>query len=107
MKAIIETGGKQYVVSPGDKINIEKIIAESAKEHIIKVLLVKKEDGSIITGKPYIDNASVVAKVVNQFKDKKIKVFKLKEENITKKQLVIGNNLQALRFLILTFLNRR
>ena len=32
MKAIIETGGKQYVVSPGDKINIEKIIAESAKE---------------------------------------------------------------------------
>ena len=47
MKAIIETGGKQYVVSPGDKINIEKIIAESAKEHIIKkVLLVKKEDGS-------------------------------------------------------------
>ena len=47
MKAIIETGGKQYVVSPGDKINIEKIIAESSKEHIIKkVLLVKKEDGS-------------------------------------------------------------
>ena len=39
MKAIIETGGKQYVVSPGDKINIEKIIAESDKEHIIKKVL--------------------------------------------------------------------
>ena len=108
MKAIIETGGKQYVVSPGDKINIEKIIAESSKEHIIeKVLLVKKEDGSVITGNPYIDNASVVAKVVDHFKDKKVKVFKLKEENITKKQLVIDNNFLALRFLILTFLNRR
>ena len=42
MKAIIETGGKQYVVSPGDKINIEKIIAESSKEHIIKSFTCKK-----------------------------------------------------------------
>ena len=74
MKAIIETGGKQYVVSPGDKINIEKIIAESSKEHIIeKVLLVKKEDGSIITGKPYIDNASVVARLLINLKTKKLK----------------------------------
>ena len=86
MKAIIETGGKQYVVSPGDKINIEKIIAESSKEHIIKkVLLVKKEDGSVITGNPYIDNASVVAKVVDHFKDKKVKVFKLKRRKHYKK----------------------
>jgi large subunit ribosomal protein L21 len=88
MKAIIETGGKQYVVSLGDKINIEKIIAESSKEHIIeKVLLVKKDDGTIITGKPYIDNASVVAKVVDQFKDKKVKVFKLKRRKHYKKTI--------------------
>lgn len=78
MLAIIKTGGKQYLVSPGDKIKIEKI--EKKEESAItfdEVLLLEKEK-KIEIGTPFIKGAKVVGKVLSQGKGKKVLIFKYK-----------------------------
>jgi len=73
--AIIETGGKQYKVSEGQKIKIEKIKGEKNANFIFdKVLLVADKDVKI--GTPYLENAKVEAKIVRQGRDKKKIVFR-------------------------------
>ncbi len=74
MKAIFETGGKQYYVSEGDKIYVEKLDVEAGSDITFdKVLLV---DGK--AGVPYVEGATVVCNVVKNGRGKKIKVFKYK-----------------------------
>jgi len=74
--AIIETGGKQYKVSPGQKIKIEKIEGESgAVLNFDKVLLIA-DDKDIKIGSPYVDDAKVEAKILKQGREKKKIVFK-------------------------------
>lgn len=76
MYAIIETGGKQYQVKEGDVLFIEKIEAEDTVK-FDKVLAVN--NGSELSiGAPYVEGASVDAKVLGQGKAKKIIVFKMK-----------------------------
>ena len=78
MYAIIETGGKQYRVVEGQILKVEKLETPVGEEvNINKVLLVKKDD-DLITGNPLVENAKVVAEVVETAKDKKIIVFKYK-----------------------------
>lgn len=87
MYAVIETGGKQYRVQKGDSLFVEKLDAEAGdKIELDKVLLVSKE-GELLTGKPYVDGAKVVANVVEQGKAKKVVVFKYKaKKNYRKRQ---------------------
>ena len=74
MYAVIETGGKQYKVQAGDVVFIEKLDAEEASEYTFdKVVAVGKDDG-ITVGAPYVDGASVSAKIVKNGKSKKITV---------------------------------
>ena len=78
MYAIIETGGKQYRVSEGDVLNIEKLeIAEGETVGFDRVLTVVKE-GEVVIGKPLIAGAKVTAAIVEHGKGKKILVFKYK-----------------------------
>jgi large subunit ribosomal protein L21 len=76
--AIIETGGKQYKVSEGTIIDIEKLDTEAEKSvDFDKILLIN--DGTATTiGEPYIEKASVSGVVLNHFRDKKKIVFKFK-----------------------------
>ena len=77
MYAVIETGGKQYKVSEGDFIFVEKLDVEAGDTvKIDKVLAVSGDDLKI--GAPYVDGASVEASVVKNGKDKKIIVYKYK-----------------------------
>ncbi|MDY3304874.1 MAG: 50S ribosomal protein L21 [Clostridia bacterium] len=77
MYAVIETGGKQYKVSEGDVVFIEKLgLEEGESVKFDKVLAVGGEKTAI--GAPYVDGASVEAKVVANGKSKKIIVFKYK-----------------------------
>lgn len=87
MYAVIETGGKQYRVQQGDVVYVEKLnVEEGSKIDFDKVLLVSKE-GDIVAGKPYVDGAKVEATVIEQGKNKKIIVFKMKaKKNYRKKQ---------------------
>jgi len=76
--AVIETGGKQYKVSPGSMIKVEKLDVEVGKEVVLdNVLMVKKDEGTIF-GDPMVKGARVVAEVVKQDRDKKIIVYKFK-----------------------------
>jgi large subunit ribosomal protein L21 len=80
MYAIIATGGKQYQVKEGDVIYVEKLDVEvDATVELNSVLAVGKEDG-IVVGKPVVEGANVVAKVLAQGKAKKIIVFKYKRK---------------------------
>lgn len=81
MYAIIETGGKQYRVTEGDVLTVEKIEAnEGETVEFARVLTVVK-DGSVVLGKPVVEGAKVTAKVMAQGKGKKILVFKYKAKS--------------------------
>ncbi len=77
MYAIIETGGKQVRVEVGSKIFVEKIDAEVGSTYTFdKVLLIG--DKKVVVGTPYVEGATVAAKVEKQGLSKKIRVFKYK-----------------------------
>ncbi|GKV68774.1 50S ribosomal protein L21 [Sporosarcina sp. NCCP-2716] len=86
MYAIIETGGKQVKVEQGQEIFIEKLVGD-ADETITfdKVLFVGGDDVKV--GAPFVEGATVSAKIVKQGKGKKITVFKYKpKKNYSRKQ---------------------
>ena len=78
MLAIIKTGGKQYKISKGDKIKVEKLDAKEGGEVIFNdVLLVEKNKKTEI-GKPLVKNAQVKGKVLKQARAKKVEIVKHK-----------------------------
>ena len=81
MTAIIQTGGKQYLVSEGDKIQVEKLSGEPGDKVVFDqvLLTVKGEDFQI--GKPTLGGASVEAKILKQGKGKKVHVLKYKAKS--------------------------
>lgn len=80
MYAVLVTGGKQYRVQEGDVLFVEKLDAEvETTIELNEILAVGKEDG-LVVGKPLVEGAKVVAKVLAQGKAKKIIVFKYKRK---------------------------
>lgn len=78
MFAVIKTGGKQYVVRPGDRITVEKLPGNPGDVIEIKeVLLVNKGD-ELKIGTPLVEGAVIEAKIVEQGRGPKIIVFKKK-----------------------------
>lgn len=73
--AVIETGGKQYRVSPGTKIKVEKLAPEGEDFIFDKVLLLSDEKG-VKVGRPYVEGSKVEAKIVKQARAKKKIVFR-------------------------------
>ena len=72
MKAVVETGGKQYYVEEGTVLYVEKLDTKQGDKVIFdKVLMVNG-----ISGRPYVSNAKVIGEVIKHGKSKKIKVFK-------------------------------
>ncbi|WP_294480122.1 50S ribosomal protein L21 [uncultured Victivallis sp.] len=77
--AIIKTGGKQLKVKTGDVVDIEKLDAEvGAKVTFDEVLAIGEEGGKLNVGTPKIEGATVSAEVKDQFRGKKVVVFKMK-----------------------------
>jgi large subunit ribosomal protein L21 len=78
--AVVETGGKQYRVAPGDTIDVESLPGEKGEEvRLDRVLLVGGEDG-VTVGNPTVSGAIVKAEVVGHDRAKKIIVFKYKNK---------------------------
>jgi large subunit ribosomal protein L21 len=76
--AIVETGGKQYKVSPGQKIDVDRLrVTEGEDVELSKVLLIADGEDTII-GSPTIDGAKVIATCLGEKKGDKIIVFKYK-----------------------------
>jgi large subunit ribosomal protein L21 len=78
MFAIIKTGGKQYRVQEGDILSVEKVPAGASQKIFFNQVLLVADDKETTIGTPLIEKASVRAKVIEDFKDKKVLVFKKK-----------------------------
>ncbi len=76
MQAIIMTGGKQYNVSEGDTLFIEKLNAEAGEDVVFDQVLAIVDGENTKFGTPVVEGAKVDAKVVKNGKGKKIRVFK-------------------------------
>ena len=88
MYAIIETGGKQYKVANGDVIFVEKLGAADGEEITLdKVVALGDPEGEFVAGTPYVEGASVTAKVIKTGKAKKVVVATYKPKKNEKRKM--------------------
>ena len=92
MKAVIKTGGKQYQVSQGDVIKIEKLANQDGDKLVFDRVLLLIDNDKISLGAPYLDKVKVEGTLVKNFKEKKLDVFKYK--NKTRYRRKIGHRHQ-------------
>lgn len=78
MYAIIKTGGKQYQVSTGEQVRVEKLPGNVGDTVELADVLLVVENGNTVIGKPVVEGAKVTATISEQGKHRKIKVFKRK-----------------------------
>lgn len=78
MYAVIKSGGKQHKVSEGDIIALEKIKGNKGDSLSFDEVLMVVKDGKATVGRPYLGSAKVVGEIVEQAKDTKITVFRMK-----------------------------
>jgi len=76
--AVIETGGKQYRVMSGQKIEIERLPVEAGQDVTLDKVLAVSDGSSLKVGTPWVEGASVVLTVVQHFRGKKVVNFKKK-----------------------------
>ena len=80
-QAVIETGGKQYLITPNEKLVNEKLeVPEGQTVTFDKVLLIA-DDNKVSIGKPYLAGSKVTAKVLAQGKGEKLTVFKYRAKS--------------------------
>ena len=80
MYAIVATGGKQYRVEPGQRVEIEKLTAEPGSQIDLGEVLLVADGDNVTVGQPTVPGARVVAEVLGDVKGKKIIVFKYKSK---------------------------
>ena len=86
MYAIIETGGKQYKVTEGDVVFIEKLNVEEGAEVTFDKVLMAGEGDAVKVGTPIVEGATVPAKAIKNGKSKKVVVFKMKRKKNERKK---------------------
>ena len=86
MYAVIKTGGKQYKVSEGETLKIEKLEVEPGKKVTFNEVLMIADGENVQVGSPLLGKASVEAKVISQGKGKKVNILKFKRRKHYMKQ---------------------
>jgi len=76
--AVIETGGRQVRVEPGQTVRLARLAAEPGTEVTLDRVLLVSDDGEVRVGTPVVEGARVVARVLRQGRARKIRVFKFK-----------------------------
>ena len=98
MYAVVATGGKQYRVSPGDRIEVEKLAGEVGQTVALdRVMMVGGGEGGVDVGTPTLDDAWVEAQIVDQKRGKKIIVFKHKRRKGYRRKQGHRQSLTALK----------
>ncbi|MFN0318192.1 MAG: 50S ribosomal protein L21 [Burkholderiales bacterium] len=87
MYAIVKTGGKQYRVSAGEKLQVEKLKAEVGSEVVLDQVLMIVDGENISMGKPLLAGATVKAKVLGHERGEKLKIFKMRRRKHFRKTL--------------------
>ncbi|MDH5246790.1 MAG: 50S ribosomal protein L21 [Betaproteobacteria bacterium] len=78
MYAVIKTGGKQYKVSPGEKLKVEQLPTEVGAEVVLDQVLMVGEGESVRLGQPTVAGATVKATVVSHGRGDKVTIFKMR-----------------------------
>jgi len=78
MYAVINTGGKQYRVTPGEQVRVEMLKGEAGDTINFEQVLLTSDGEKILLGQPYLENSKVVGQIVRQGKGKKVVVLKYK-----------------------------
>ena len=78
MYAVLETGGKQYRVSPGEILEVERIEGEAGKSVTFDRVLLVAGEGKVAVGSPTVENATIVADVVEHIRGPKTRAFKMR-----------------------------
>lgn len=77
MYAVVESGGKQYRVAPGQTVRVDRLEGELGSEvRLDKVLVLVDDQNTVTAGTPHVQGAAVTAKIVEQHRTRKILVFK-------------------------------
>ncbi len=79
--AVIKTGGKQYQVSPGDKLKVEKLNAKAGEELSFDEVLLLKDGTKLAIGTPFLEKTKIKAKVLAQVKGEKVRVVKFRAKS--------------------------
>jgi large subunit ribosomal protein L21 len=75
MYAVVETGGKQYRVAPGEFVDVERLPAEVGEQIILDRVLLVAEDEQVLVGQPALPGAQVIATVAGQRRHRKVIIF--------------------------------
>jgi large subunit ribosomal protein L21 len=86
MYAVIQTGGKQYRVSEGQVLKVEKLDVEIGKTVEFNNVLMISNDAGLRVGAPYVDGSKVIANVVGEGRHDKIKIIKFRRRKHYRKQ---------------------
>ena len=78
MYAVVRSGGKQYRVSPGGSVRVEKLAGEVGSKVTLEEVLMVGGEGDVKIGTPTVDGASVSGTITAQGRGDKIRVFKMK-----------------------------
>lgn len=78
MYAVIQSGGKQYRVMPGQRVKLEKLTANEGENILFDSVLMVANGDKISIGKPYVENAQVAGRVLKHGRGEKIRVVKMR-----------------------------
>lgn len=87
MLAVIKTGGKQYLVQPGDKIKVEKLAQKEGAEISFSEVLLVEKNKKLEIGNPKVKEAKVEAKILKHGKGDKLIIFKYKAKKRYKRKI--------------------
>jgi len=87
MYAIIKTGGKQYRVKAGEKLQVEKLDADIGAEVVLDKVLMLVDGDTVTVGKPLIAGATVKAKILGHDRGEKLKIYKMRRRKHFRKTL--------------------
>lgn len=99
MFAVVKTGGKQYKVAQGDKVQVEKLEVEAGKTVELNEVLMLCDGDKVTVGTPFVSGAKVTAEVVSQERSGKLIVFKKKRRQNYRRK---NNHRQAYTVLTIT-----
>ena len=100
MFVILRTGGKQYRVSQGNKINVEKLDGNVGDKISLKdILLLSNDDNSISVGQPNLSNVVVEAEILDNYKEDKVLIFKKRRRKNSKRLNGHRQNKTAIKIL--------
>ena len=78
MYAVVKTGGKQYRITPGEKLKIEQLTADVGAEVVLDQVLMVGEGDSVRVGQPMVAGATVKATVLSHGRGEKVGIFKMR-----------------------------